>query len=318
MKKYLSLSVLSLLVALSACKGDKKKQDGAADGTVASKTIAVEHSLGTTEVKQHPENVVVLDYGSLETLDVLGVPVAGIPKSSFLPSHLAKYRDDASIADVGTLVEVDFEQINALAPELIITSARLQKDYPELSRIAPTVFVELDPKEYMSSFEKNVHTLAGIFGKEKEADEALDAIRKKVEAVRARTAGMEEKGLVVLSNNGRVSAYGSGSRFGMIHDVLGVPVASSDLQTSPESHHGRKISYEFIQEINPGYIYVIDRGAVVTKKPLEKEAFENALVQKTDAYKNGKIIYLNPEVWYLSGGGIISVNRMIDEISETL
>ena len=60
---------------------------------------------------------------------------------------------------------------------------------------------------------------------------------------------------------------------------------------------------------------MIDRGAVVNKKAAEKSEIENVLVQQTNAYKNGKIIYLNPEVWYLAGGGITSVNAMIDEIA---
>lgn len=38
------------------------------------------------------------------------------------------------------------------------------------------------------------------------------------------------------------------------------------------------------------------------------------LVNKTKAAKNGAIILLDPQVWYLSGGGIISLNKMIAEV----
>lgn len=38
------------------------------------------------------------------------------------------------------------------------------------------------------------------------------------------------------------------------------------------------------------------------------------LVNKTKAAKNGAIILLDPQVWYLSGGGIISLDKMISEV----
>ena len=39
---------------------------------------------------------------------------------------------------------------------------------------------------------------------------------------------------------------------------------------------------------------------------------------KTNAYKNDKIVYLNAEYWYLSGGGLISMKEMIKEVEAGL
>jgi len=41
-------------------------------------------------------------------------------------------------------------------------------------------------------------------------------------------------------------------------------------------------------------------------------------VKKTTAYKDGKIIYLNPDYWYLSGGGLASVSEMVKEIEASV
>lgn len=49
-----------------------------------------------------------------------------------------------------------------------------------------------------------------------------------------------------------------------------------------------------------------------------KETIENELVKKTDAFKNGKIIYLDGTNWYLSGGGLQSMKSMIDEVRSAL
>ncbi|MFS8631037.1 MAG: hypothetical protein LOD92_07775, partial [Bacillales bacterium] len=40
-------------------------------------------------------------------------------------------------------------------------------------------------------------------------------------------------------------------------------------------------------------------------------------LRKTAA-QNDDIYYLDPEVWYLSGGGVISMNKMLDEIEASL
>lgn len=63
---------------------------------------------------------------------------------------------------------------------------------------------------------------------------------------------------------------------------------------------------------------MVDRDAVVTEGASAKDAIENALVKKTNAYKDGKMFYLNPEVWYLSGGGLQSVSLMVDEVEKAL
>jgi len=74
-----------------------------------------------------------------------------------------------------------------------------------------------------------------------------------------------------------------------------------------------------VKEKNPDYIFVIDRAAVVSSGgQLAKDTFNNDLVKQTNAYKNGKIIYLDPYYWYLSGGGLVSVSRMIDEVAAAL
>ncbi|MEW8986910.1 MAG: ABC transporter substrate-binding protein, partial [Bacillus sp. (in: firmicutes)] len=58
------------------------------------------------------------------------------------------------------------------------------------------------------------------------------------------------------------------------------------------SQHGQSITFEYILEKNPDVIFVIDRSAAVGGEVGAKETIENELVKKTNAYKNGKIIYL--------------------------
>ena len=312
MKITYKLFALTLLVVFASCKNEKNQSQNPADENL--ETVTITHALGTTEVIKNPKTIVALDFASLENLDYLGVKVAGIPKSN-IPSYLQKYQEDTSVVDLGTLKEINFEKLNELNPDVIFMSARLQNQYDELAKIAPTIYTEVDYKDYMNAITKNLGYFGDIFDEKDKINAAIKEIEGKVDEVKQKASDLDKKALIVLHNNGRFSAYGKGSRFGVIHDVLGMKEAVQNLEVA---RHGQTASNEFIQEANPDYLFVIDRSAVVDKNATNKAEIENKLIQQTTAYKNGKIVYLDPEVWYLSGGGIISVNKMIGAINEAL
>lgn len=309
-KLYVTLSV-AFLFLLGACNNASNNE--AADDREKQ---SIEHKLGTIEVVENPEKVVVFDLGSLETLYELGVEeeVVGIPKKA-LPKYLDSYKNNADITDVGSLVEANFEKVNALNPDLIIISGRLEKYYDEMSKIAPTLFLAVDAQDYMGSFKSNVMTLAKIFDKEEEAVAKVGDIEKRIEEAREKTENTNKEALILLYNNTRFSAYGKNSRFGFIHDVLHIEPSIKDLEVST---HGQVVSNEFILNANPDYLFIVDRNKVVNEQATNTEEIENPLIQQTNAYKNNKIIYLDPSVWYLSGGGLISTKEMIDEIVDNI
>jgi len=118
--------------------------------------MEVVHKLGKTTIPKKPEKIVVLDIGALETLHELQVKPAGIPKK-FMPNYLDGLKNDPQVADVGSVIEPDFEAISVLNPDLILISTRQERFYKELSDIAPTIFIGTDNKDYLSSFEHNTH-----------------------------------------------------------------------------------------------------------------------------------------------------------------
>ena len=66
--------------------------------------------------------------------------------------------------------------------------------------------------------------------------------------------------LVVLVNEGQLSAYGKGSRFGLIHDTFGFKAADDKIEAST---HGQSVSYEYVLEKNPGILFVVDRTKAI-------------------------------------------------------
>ena len=311
MKKWLLIAfTLMMVVFLAACGSEDAGETNAAekDGEKAE-TMTVTHELGETTFEKNPETVVVFDFGILDSMDKLGVEAAAIPQES-LPSYLEKYKGEEYV-NAGTLKEADFEAIHALDPDLIIISARQADMYEEYAAIAPTIHMAVDTNNYMTSFTDNMTLLGEIFGKEEQVKEELAAIETTIEEVNATVSESNEKALILLANEGKISAYGPASRFGLIHDVFGVQPADEGIEVST---HGQSVSYEYILEQNPDIIFVVDRNAAVGGDASAKDSVENELVQKTNAYKNGKIVYLDPDYWYLSGGGLVSVEQMVQDI----
>ncbi|WAA12948.1 siderophore ABC transporter substrate-binding protein [Fervidibacillus halotolerans] len=311
------ISIFSIIIAVSlilfACGGkDDAKSDSTSgsNGEKAEETITITHELGEAEVKKNPEKVVVFDFSALDTLDKLGIEVIGVPKGGTIPSYLSKYEDD-KYENVGTLFEPDFEKIAEIDPDLILISGRQSEVYEDLQELAPTVYVAVDTQNYIESFKSNMEIIGQIFGKETEVEDELAAIDEKIASVKEQVTSLNKNALILLTNEGKISAYGTGSRFGLIHDVLGFEPVDTNIEAST---HGQSISFEYVLEHDPDYIFVVDRTAVVGGETSAKEVIENELIKQTKAYKDGNIVYLDPNYWYLSGGGLVSVSEMISEI----
>ncbi|MCM3568593.1 siderophore ABC transporter substrate-binding protein [Neobacillus mesonae] len=315
MKKWSLLSVVfSIILVLAACGGkNESTADQSSGSSESADKITVEHKYGKAVVKTNPQKVVVFDFGILDTLDELGVEVTGVPQTT-VPKYLEKYKDK-KYTNVGSLKEPDFEAIHSMKPDVIFISARQAELYDQFAEIAPTVFIDFDYTHYMDSFEKNMNLVGKVFGKEDQVAAKMKDIEGIIEAVHKEISTANKKALIVMANEGKVSAYGPSSRFGLIHDVFGFGAADKNIEVST---HGQSITFEYIMEKNPDYLFVIDRNVAIGGESNAKQTIENDLVKKTNAYKNGKIIYLNADTWYLSGGGLKSVKIMADEVESAL
>ncbi|WP_245646812.1 siderophore ABC transporter substrate-binding protein [Microtetraspora niveoalba] len=305
--------LLPFLLLLAACGGGAEADDTSAAAEGAAGGVTVTHAQGTTTVPGTPKKAVVFDLGALATLDELGVPVAGVPVVENLPDRLAKFGTDA-YPKVGSLFEPDYEKVNALAPDLIVVAGRSSAAYKELAKIAPTVDLTVDNATFLSSLRERTEALGAIFGKQAEVERRLDAIDASVAEVKAKAG--DRTGLVVLTTGGKLSAYGPGSRFGLIHDALGVKPAAEGLSTDT---HGNAISAEFVAKTDPDLLYVVDRDAAVGENgKAAKQVLDNKLVNGTKAAENGKIVYLDPFSWYLAPTALSSVDGMVKAVGDSL
>lgn len=321
MKKNWTLMGATIVLGamLAACGTDSNaaqgdQNDSASEAGEQPEEVVVTHELGETTVPVNPENVVVFDFGALDTLDELGVDVAGVAQTN-VPSYLSKY-EDSKYENVGSLKEPDFEKISEMAPGLIVISGRQSDAYDELSEIAPTIYVGVDNADYVNSFEENTRILGEIFDKEDEVEQKIEEVHAKIDKVADHVEENGTEGLIVLVNDGSLSAYGPSSRFGLIHDVLGVKPVDEDIEVNT---HGQSVSFEYVAEKNPDYLFVVDRGAAVSGGDSSAtQVLDNELINNTDAAKEDHIVMLNPDYWYLSGGGLQSTAEMVQEIDDVL
>lgn len=277
--------------------------------------ITVVHRLGETKVKKDPKKVVIFDIGTLETYHELGIPVAGVTNS--VPVYLSEYRGD-KYAKLGSIKGPDIAALTAFAPDLIIISGRQSSAYDSLSMIAPTIFLGVDTKDYWNSFESNVRNIAKIHGKEALAERKLATLRQKRDVVTSKTKDDNNKGFVILHVRGGHTSYGSGSRFGFIHDVLGVRQSLTDLNDATHTGHRFKEGDGLVQKANPDYIFLIDRDSAVGGEEKPADELLSAELKRTPAYRNKKIVTLPGNIWYVSGGGLISVDKKITDVGEQL
>lgn len=259
------------------------------------------------------KTVLVFDLSALDTLDTIGVKVAGVPQG-VKPKRLEKY-NSAEYPKIGSLFEPDYEAVSAMKPDIIIVGGRSSAKYAELAKIAPTIDLTVDPQHYIASAKANAETLGRLFRKEDEVAKHLKELDASIAALheKAQTVG---KGLVILTTGGRMSAFGPGSRFGVLYEDFGIVPAVPDLKVA---NHGQSISYEFILKTNPDWLFVIDRDAVVGKQGQSaKEMLNNALVNKTTAWKEGHVVYLDPADWYLAGSGLSALKAAVRQVREAI
>lgn len=308
-KKGFVLVVFLMVFSVVGLVGCNSKEAATNTDAGEVETITITHELGEATVVKNPERVIVFDYATLDSLNQMDVEVIGLPKSH-IPEYLSKYRD-AQYEDVGTLFEPNYEKIYELSPDLILISGRQRDLYDEFTEIAPTVFLALDNQDFIGSFSNNLKVLGDIFDEIEFVNSEIARVETQINEVNNKVAEMDKNALIIMANDGALSVYGYNSRFNVIHQEFGFKGADENIEVS---NHGQSISFEYILEVNPDIIFVIDRAAVTGGSNAAQNVLDNDIIKMTNAYKNDAINYLSPHEWYVTAGGLEGANTMIEEI----
>ncbi|MFD1260166.1 siderophore ABC transporter substrate-binding protein [Entomomonas asaccharolytica] len=276
--------------------------------------LASANEIDKTKMPINPKNVVSFDLGIVDSLDKLDVAVKALPKQS-LPSYLDHYKADQYI-DVGGLKTPNIEKIKEVKPELIIISGRQQAQSKELAAIAPTVNLTINPKDYENSFKNNMLFLAKTFDKQHQVNAALQALDKQAATIQQQAKQSNNKALIVVHYKDKLVASEQSNYAGLIHGWLGIKPVSLESVRKGNSADKLMLTNKDVAYLNPDILFVIDRNEAIGEGKLDKNAVEDSTMQAANAYKNKHIIYLTPDLWYLSGGGLESLKLQMEEVAK--
>jgi len=304
-------AALLVSISLTGCSSntsetdDTKVENHTADAAsnvadndaVSVKTIEVDTVRGDVSLPINPAPLVVYDMTLLQDLAALDVAVAGMPSDLKLDNLHSETQPDPK--EVGTVFEPDLETLNAMQPQAILVGSRMAEKYDELANIAPTLDMTIDTANIYESSKQRLHDLGALFGKSAQAAKLQGNIDNLIEQTQAVTQDKGE-GLVVMVNGNKLSVYGDKSRYGFIHTVLDIPMADDQIS---DARHGQPISFEYIQKVNPDWLFVLDRSAAIGEDSIgAKAVLDNPLVAQTDAWSKDQVVYLSPDSYLAFGG----------------
>lgn len=205
---------------------------------------------GVTVLDHPPLRVATVDYGGADDLLALGVqPVTVRDWYGDQPDGLWPWAAPLVQGHPALLKgELNFEQIAATAPDLIIAlwSGIDEAQYQKLSRIAPVLAVPPGTGDFALSWEARARLTGQALGKAAEAEAQIAAIHAKLEKVAAAHPGWQGKTATVAFNwDGTPGAYTSadvrprvlaqmGFRTPAAVDALASPGAEFTARFSPE------------------------------------------------------------------------------------
>ena len=312
MKKLLSalLAALMLLTLASAV----------AEETPATVTITSLDASGAAvelEVPYDPQRIAILDMAALDILMSLGLGDRVVGSASTSLSYLQDVVSREGVANLGTIKEADLEAVMACEPDVIFIGGRLSGSYDALSEIAPVVYLSTDSEiGVVESVRRNATTIASMFGLEAQVEDLMAGFDERIAALHAFAEG--KTAIVGLVTSGSFNVLGSDGRCSIISVEIGFENLGDSGVTAT---HGNESSFELIVELDPDYLFVLDRDAAIATEgaQLAQEIVENELVMGTDVYANGNIVYLaNPAVWYTAEGGITALDIMLSDLESEL
>lgn len=275
-----------------------------------AESVKVKTYRGDDTAPLNPSSVVVFDLSAADALVALGIPIAGAPQ----PRRLDYLRQPlATTASIGTLFEPDYEALIRMKPALIIAGGRSHRIVPRLKRIAPTIDMTIWGEDPFKQVRDNLRVYGRIFSVANKVDSLIAKLASRLARLRD-AAKNEGRALILLTNGARVTAFARGSRFGWIHDEAGITPAT---ETSAKNRHGEVVSFEYIAKVDPDWLLVVDRSAAIGQSgPAAKATLDNALVRRTKAWVNNRVVYLNSAGIYLAGGGPTSLLATIQILTD--
>jgi iron complex transport system substrate-binding protein len=297
----LVLFLLAIMLILSACSTTSKTVEKEENGVIESQNV------------KKAQRVIATSITYPDFLYVLGVtPVASENFLSEFPSYL-----NDRFSSVTKLGEgLHFEAILAAEPDIIIAPKwRDEKDYDQLSKIAPT-FLLPDRDDWRDE----LRDMGDVLGKSEEAEKAIQEYEHHMKRAKEKLHNVVGDETFIYMRIFPKEIYVMGqtsSRGKVIHGELGLIPSES----TPKTEEATAISFEALPDINPDHIILQIDGGVTEKKQAEKlyEDLSNSPIWKDlKAVQNDHVYLVGDKEWMNFGFSSIATMYAVDEIVKVI
>lgn len=329
MKKIiLSFIILVSAIILVACSDKREPRTGEQVEITQTVSITIgyddkgEPITKSSVVKQNvfinPKRVATFSYSALDilnfaTIDLAGIEVLGLPKSS-IPNSLKQF-DNSKYPNIGTLFIENQDVLDLMDPELIILDGRSASLYSKLIKAYPYAdIIDVSNSNYSLKVQNEVvSNLGKIFPAIKEViNNEMNEINSLFETISNKTK--DYNATFIISNGEKFSTSSKGSRYNVVFDEFGFIDANPSSIIS--GSHGDDTTLEALGKINPNIIFIMDRAAAIGDESGLDSLIKLPQFKALDASKNDHVYKLDGESWYLAAGGFTSVRQMIEDIKQ--
>lgn len=234
---------LGLGAVLAGCAGGSGPAEagGGDAGGAGARTIA--HKFGSTEVSGAPTRVVTVGLTDADYAIALGtVPVGVRDWFGDQPGGLwpwAREQADGAVPEVLPVEALNFEQIVALAPDLVLgpSSGLTAEDYEQLSAIAPTVAQPAEFADYGAPWQKIMEMTGQALGQPERAAQLTIEVEQRFATTRAEHPEFAGRTalLATVLEDGSYYLYAEGPAPRFLVDLgFTLPPAAEAIFTGPE------------------------------------------------------------------------------------
>lgn len=306
-KKLLSV-ILSSMLIVSLFVGCSNKTEN----TTNSKTISIQHAMGTTEIPENPKKVVILTNEGVEALLTLGVKPVGAVTGVTGDWYEHTKSELAEVKPVGKESAPNVEAIAALKPDLIIgNKMRHEKIYDQLSAIAPTVYSDT----IRGAWKDNFKFYAKVLNKESEGQKAIQAYESKIASIKETYSDkLNNEISLVRFMDGKTRIYLGDTFSGTILKEIGFKRPAAQQGTEFVNEIGKERLNEAEGDVMFYFTYELGDGKGLAR---EKEWLNDPMFKSLNVVKNNKAYKVDDTIWN-TAGGIKAANLMLDDLTNML
>ncbi|BCJ92697.1 heme ABC transporter substrate-binding protein IsdE [Anaerocolumna cellulosilytica] len=319
-RNILFLLIFTMLMAAVACS--KKDNKTNTDTTTSASTKKEEETAGkenpdsqtesssqetadkeASDIELSQHRVIASSVAVVEILDALGVPMVGVPTSSYeLPESVKEAQR------IGNPMSPDMEIMASLEPTVIISvdslTEELKTQFEALN--IPGKFLNLSSYD---GLKESITSLGVYFGVEEKAAELILECKGKETAITALIDGKESPSVLIIF--GVSGSFMAATESTYVGDLVKRVGATNVLEGMGGSFI--PVDMEFLADKNPEYIlFMAHANPEESLEAFRKEFDTNEAWQNFDAVKDDKVIALD------TGYFGMSANLLATEAMEKL